>query len=338
MRISSKFLAIGVTTFLFGMLILLLSSPNFIKLEGIPFAVTIDLLLVVPLVYFLLIRKTTIPKTTVVPVMILGLVIGSLFMPAEKQTYLSYFKTWILPLVELSVVSFVIFKVRSSIKKFKSLKIDSPDFFTTLKQTCYEILPKKLVLPFATEIAVFYYGFVNWKTRKPLENEFTNHKNSTAISVFVGLLLAISVETFAFHALLNRWSSLAAWIFTCASIYTAIQIFGFVRSLSKRPISITKNGLMLKYGIMNEVKIPFSDIDKVELGSQQLEKKNLEISLSILGELEAHNVVVSLKNENELTGLYGLKKKFIKIGFHIDEPKVFIEQMDSKLEECGGLV
>jgi hypothetical protein len=38
-------------------------------------AITVDLLLIVPFIYFLLIGKTTIPKNTVVPFLIMGVII-----------------------------------------------------------------------------------------------------------------------------------------------------------------------------------------------------------------------------------------------------------------------
>lgn len=95
--------------------------------------ITFDLLLTVPLIYFLLIRKTNIPKTTVVPLLIIGVIICSLILPAENQYYLNLFKTWVLPIVELSILSFVIFNVRKALKKYNEKKTETIDFFTTLK-------------------------------------------------------------------------------------------------------------------------------------------------------------------------------------------------------------
>jgi hypothetical protein len=300
--------------------------------DTLNFAITADLLLIVPLVYFLLIRKSEIPNTTVIPVMIIGLLIGSYFLPQESQTYLSIFKTWALPVIEISILTFVIIKVRSAIRKYKGLKGSTPDFFIALKSTCYEILPKKLVLPFATEVAVFYYGFINWKTREINDNEFTYHKKSGTPALFYAFILIIGVETIAIHFLLTRWSFIAAWILTALSIYTAIQVFGFAKSLTQRPIAINQDSLTLKYGILNEVEIPFSDIGKVELSRKSLEKNELTKTLSPLGELESHNVIIHLKKENQLVGLYGMKKKFQVLGLHIDEPKYFNERMENALQ------
>ncbi len=252
-HINRNLINFGIPLALLGILILLMKSSFPSGNDSLNLAITADLLLTVPLVYFLLIRKSEIPNTTIIPVLIIGLLIGSYFLPQESQTYLSIFKTWALPVIEISALIFVIIKVHSAIRKYKALKGSTPDFFNALISTCQEILPKRLVLPFATEVAVFYYGFINWKTREIRENEYTYHKKSGTPALFYAVILIIAIETVAIHFLLTQWSSVAAWILTALSIYTAIQVFGFAKSLSKRPISINKDSLTLRYGILNEV-------------------------------------------------------------------------------------
>ncbi|WP_245830844.1 hypothetical protein [Marivirga sericea] len=301
--------------------------------DTLSFALTTDLLLTVPLVYFLLIRKSKIAKTTVVPFMIIGLLIGSFFLPKESQSYLSIFKTWVLPIIEMSIIVFVLIKVRNAIRKYKGIKGSIPDFYNALKSTCYEILPRALVLPFVTEVAVFYYSFINWKTREVGANEYTYHKTSGTPALLYAFILVIGIETVVIHFLLTQWSIIAAWCLTALSIYSAIQIFGFAKSLTQRPISINEDSLTLKYGILNEVEIPFLDIDKVELSSKSLEKNVLTRTLSPLGEIESHNIIISLNTENELIGLYGRKKKFILLGLHVDDPKEFKEKIENALQQ-----
>ncbi|WP_341225744.1 hypothetical protein [uncultured Arcticibacterium sp.] len=331
-EINRNLISFAIPIALLGTLIFLIKSSFLNGNDTLNLAITADLLLTVPLVYFLLIRKSEIPNTTVIPVIIIGLFVGLHFLPQESQTYLSIFKTWALPVIEISILTFVIFKVRRAIKKYKNLKGSTPDFYNALKSTCSEILPKKLVLPFATEVAVFYYGFINWKTKDINENEFTYHKNSGTPALFGGFIMIIGIETVVLHFLLARWSIVAAWVLTALSAYTAIQVFGFAKSLSKRPISMNKDSLTLKYGILNEVEIPFSDIVKVELSRKSLEKNDLTKTLSPLGELENHNVIIYLKKENELVGLYGMKKKFNLLGLYIDKPIEFNKKMENALQ------
>ncbi len=329
--INRNLISFGIPCALLGMLIWLMKSSLLNGNETLSLAITVDLVLIVPLIYFLLIRKSEIPNATVVPVMIAGLLVGSYFLPQESRTYLSIFKTLALPVIEISIFTFVAIKVRKAIKAYKCVKGATPDFYHALKNTCYKILPRQLVLPFATEVAVFYYGFIDWKTREISDNEFNYHKQSGTPALFGGLIMMIGIESVALHFLIAHWSTMAAWILTTLSVYTAIQVFGFAKSLSKRPISINRDSLTLRYGILNEVEIPFSDIGKVELSKKPLEQNELTQTLSPLGALESHNVIIHLKKENILVGLYGMKKKFNRIGLHIDEPMAFNEKMENAL-------
>jgi hypothetical protein len=333
LNINRNLIIFGSLIILFGILIFIMKSPFIQANQALSLGISVDLVLTIPLIYFLLVRKTEIPNTTVAPVMVVGLILGFYFLPKESQTYLVLFKTWALPIIEVAVLVFVIIKIRRAIKTYKVLKGVTPDFFDTLKNTCYEILPKRLAIPFATEIAVIYYGFINWRSRPLQENEFTYHKNSGTPAIFGATILIIAVETFAIHFLLAQWNNVFAWVLTALSIYMAIQVLGFAKSLSKRPISINQNSLSLKYGILNEAEISFSDIAKIERSSKPLDKNEFTKTLCPLGELESHNTIIHLKNENEMIGLYGMKKKFKVIGLFVDEPQVFKEEIENAIEK-----
>lgn len=297
--------------------------------DTLAIGITADLLLTVPFVYFLLIRKTKIPKTTIVPFLILGMIICSIILPSENQYYLSLFKTWIFPVIELSIISFVIYKVRKAILSYKEKKNTTTDFFTTLKNTCYEILPKGAVIPVVTEIAVFYYGFIYWKKRPLKENEFSYHKESGTLSLLAAIICIIAIETVAFHALLVKWNLIVAWIFTGLSIYSGFQLFGFLKSILKRPIAIQEGKLYLRYGIMNETTIDLKDIKHIELSSKELEFDKTTRKLSFLGALESHNVILTLHKEHALTGLYGIQKTYTTLALHIDTKEQFKKNIDA---------
>lgn len=303
--------------------------------DNLAIGITFDLLLIVPFIYFLLIRKTNIPKTTVIPFLILGIIICSIILPQENQHYLSLFKTWILPIIELSVLSYVIYNVRKGIKSYKQKKGISIDFFTTLKNTCYEILPKNVVIPVVTEIAVFYYGFIYWKKRELKENEFSYHKDSGTITLLIAIIFIVAIETFVLHTLLTKWSNLTAWILTFLSIYSGIQIFGFLKSMFKRPISIENDKLFLRYGIMNEATINFTNIESIEISSKDIELTKETRKLSFLGELESHNIIIQLKEENTLTGLYGIKRKFKNIAFYVDDKVEFKNRINKAIQQLS---
>ena len=205
-------------------------------------------------------------------------------------------------------------------------------FFSILKSTCYEILPKGVVIPFVTEIAVIYYGFINWKKRRLQPNEFSYHKDSGTVGILIAILFLIAIETVALHLLLAKWNITAAWILTGLSIYTGIQILGFLKSMYKRPIIIEGNKLYLRYGIMNQTTINIEDIESVELTMKDIELTKTTRKLSFLGNLEGHNMVIKLKKENVLTGLYGIKRPYNTIALHVDKKIGFKNQIETLLK------
>ncbi|MBK6263746.1 hypothetical protein JKA74_01760 [Marivirga sp. S37H4] len=325
-------IALALPLLLFLALILLAKSTAFSQhTSALSLGIIADLLFTIPLVYFLLIRKTKIPNTTVVPVLIIGVIIGSLIIPIENQYYLALFKTWALPFIELAILSFIIFKVRKAVKAFRSQKETTPDFFTALKDSCYELLPRGAVMPFATEVAVMYYGFISWRKRILKPNEFTHHKNSGAIALLAVFILIVLVETFVIHLLLVRWSNIVAWIFTGLSLYTAMQVWGIIKSIPKRPYVLENNQLKLRYGILNETTIDLKNIESIEAFSKSIEKEDGIAKLSPLGELESHNLLITLKEENTLIGLYGIKRNYNKLAIFVDQKNEFKKMLEAAI-------
>ena len=325
-------LVFGIPLLLIGSLVLVSKSTIFAQqAEGLSLGITVDLLLTVPVVYFFLIRKTGIPRTTVVPVLFIGVLVCSAILPTGTQQYLSLFKTWGLPLVESGVLIYIIYRVGTAVRRFRVNSEASLDFFTTLKKTCEQFLPKGLVMPVVTEIAVFYYGFVYWKRRRLEENEFSYHKDSGTVPLLAAIIFLVGIETSVFHILLLKWSHTAAWILTGISIYSGIQLFGFLKSILKRPIRIEDDRLYLRYGIMSETVIDIRQIESVEVSSGDLEFNKITRKLSFLGSLESHNVIIRLKAENELIRLYGSRLKYWNIAINVDDKTRFRDQIEARL-------
>ncbi|MEO9871250.1 hypothetical protein [Ekhidna sp.] len=294
-------------------------------------AMTFDLLITTPVIYFLIIRKRAIPKTTIVPVFILGIVTASVILPIEHQYHLSLVKKWFLPLLEVSIVTYVIFTIRKAYKSIKKNGSKGLDFFTAAKDATSNILPKRLVSPFATELSVFYYGFIAWKKRILSENEYSYHKTTSTsmlLGVFVFLIL---IEAFAVHLLLQEWSTLAAWILTVLSAYGIFQIIGIARSLAKRPIVLQDDQLILRYGIMGETAIPYELIETVSEFKKSVEKNEGYVHLSPFKDMEGHNTLIEVREDVQFFGFYGFKKTFSKLLIYVDEPEGFRAAIEERI-------
>ncbi len=293
--------------------------------------ISLDLLIVVPFVYFLLIRTTEIPKFTMLPVIIGGLVVGLFIIPPANQQILQFFRNYLLPLIELAVVFVVILKVRrvrgNYLHKRKEL-----DFFSSLAKACGEVLPGVAANVLAMEIAVIYYAIFRWGSRSYNNEEFTNYKNSNIRLLLVVISFLTLAETFIFHLVLVRWSEIAAWILTGLSLYTFFQILGILKSIPDRPVILTQDFLKLRYGIVAEANIPLNSIVSIEKIQGSVPNMNEFSNCSLLGELEEYNLAVILDTETELTSLYGRKKQVRKLLFYVDEPDRLISRLGRPAE------
>ena len=306
-------------------LILILKSSFFMQHAEILYsAITIDFLVIIPFVYFLLIRKKEIPKITVLTSFIIGLVVLSFMLPSEHQSLLSHVKTYFLPLIELGIISFVIYNVIKLRKRYRSQK-NQGDFYTVLNKVTKEILPKTPALILTTEISLIYYAFIKWRSDKRSKNQFTYHKSNGLVSIIAGFTLVICIETVALHSILTKWNLIFGWIITFLSAYTALQFFALAKSVIFRPHQIDNENknIDLKFGYFTELTIPIYLIQSLEMNSKDLPEDKSVTYFSPLGMLGGHNMILHLKEEIQFSGIYGIKRKAKSLAIHLDEKGVF---------------
>ena len=325
---QSNLVVFGIPLLLIlSMFLLTKSSWFYTHPNELSIGITLDLLFTIPLVYFLLIRKKKIPKITIVSLFVIGLVVASFILPESQQTLLSQIKTYFFPIIELGILSFLLIKIRKTVKEYKKTKNSNLDFYDAIQIACKEIFPTKIASLLATEIAVVYYGFFLWKRKKLKENEFTIYKENGLISILLAVLLVVFIETFAIHKLAEKWSITLAWVLTATSVYTALQIYALIKSLMQRPIIVDEfnKKVLLRFGFFGKAIIPFKVIDRVEINSKDLPEDKSVTYFSPLNELGGHNVIVYLKEEIEFESFYGIKKKAKALAIFVDDKNRFKE-------------
>lgn len=295
-------------------------------------ASTIDLTLLIPLIYFLCIRKSTIPKVTVIPMFILSLVLAGQLIPSDYQQTLTYME-YAIPLVELIAISFIIYNVRKTFKAYDQEKKSGrkkKGFLETVHEATSNAYGEGIFANvFATEISLFHYAILGWNPsiEAPKGDRFTYHKDNGYFGFFGVILFAVVVETFILHFFLAQWSTVAAWILTGLSIYSLFFVFGDFNAIRKRPMYFKEDGLMVNIGLRWRVFIPFEQIESVALRIPDAEKEKFA-NFILIGEA---NTVITLKSEVTAQGLYGLKKKFTVLALNMDERHDFQNKLTEQL-------
>lgn len=321
-------------TLIIALIALLKSSAYITHQSTLSTFITIDFIITIPLIYFLLIRKTNISKLTIAPFLIASIIIASYAIPSANQDTLTLAKTWLIPIIELSVLSIIFIKVKKAFSHYKSASDKHKDFYSILQDTCSSMFPEIPAKLVTNEIALIYYGFFNFKSVKLKPNEFSNYKGSGILSTLGAVIFLVGVEMITIHILASKWSTTLAWVLTGLSIYSAIQLIGIIRSVPKRPIIIKDKQLILRFGMLSETIIPFEVINTIDFAdSSDYDKEKTTKTLSLLGELENSNIVIHLKSPQELTFIYGKPKTFTKLLCFVDDHQSFKTEVESHLSK-----
>lgn len=306
----------------------LASSSLLQKHPDIAIGITLDLVVTMPLVYFICIRKQKVSKLTIVPVAVGGLFISGLILPESGLYTFHFLKQWVFPLVELFVITVLFFKIRKSIWTYRKFKNTSPDFMTVLRSVTAELIGSKILAAlFITEISVVYYALFSWGKPKLNENQFSVHRTSGAVSLFLSLLMVIGIETTVVHILLAKWSVFFAWLLTGTSIYLGLQFIAHIKALKQRPIIIEDGLLKIRNGIFGETEVPLQHIEELQQYTKDMEKGEGIQSTALLDGLEPINMKLKTSHNETLLKPYGIRKLYKKLYFYVDNPSKFLGQI-----------
>jgi len=315
--------------------LLIVNSRYFVHHESIlSSALTVDLTLLLPLTYFLFIRKTKVPKLTVLPVFILSLITASAIIPDHYQGTLDLVKFLLAP-IELFVLGFIIFKTRRIIKGYKESQQSLPDFSETLRQVLRQELKYKTVADiFTSEISMFRYTFSGLNRTKESGDgtTFTYHKESGYLLIIAVLVFIMFVETFALHLALSRWNDVVAWVFTGLSIYGVFFLTGDAKAVLRRPVYIDKDYLHIRTGLRWYAQIPLAEIGSVELISS-MPKEEGAVPLLLLG---SPNILLRCTSPQTAIGYYGISRTFTSAGLAIDEYAAFKTLLEQEIQKAAA--
>jgi len=329
-----QLLIYGLPIFIILTSIFLALSPLLNNNPDLAMGITYDLTLTAPLVYLFLIRKKKIPNITVVPLFVVGVILASFLLPDHQKFHLELVKAYLLPAMELTSFSFILYKVYHTVKAFKSTPNRNSDFYLILKQSAIKVVGYPTIANvFTSEIAMLYYALFTWKKKNKPTNGFTNFKENGITALLGVIIFIILIETFIIHILLMKWNDTVAWVLTISSGYAAMQILGHLKAISRRYSAIEGNKLHLKYGLFGDVEIPLKDIEEVKLTSKDIEDKSRQVAkLALFKNIESHNVAIFLSKKLRVEKAYGISKECDAILLHIDNNEELVRKINNALQ------
>ena len=190
---------IGISVLIIAVEYLVVHSSKFISHQNlISLAVTIDLTIIIPIIYYFLIpRKLNVPSITVLIVFFLCTIVAAILIPSKDHKYLDEIK-YLLIFTELAMSLYTIIKLRKIIKEYKFQSQIRSDFIYNLTIAMEKVMGNFKIWPILIgEINTFRYGLFFWLGKKEIKEGqkfFTTHKNSGYTAIWAIIFIFILVD------------------------------------------------------------------------------------------------------------------------------------------------
>jgi len=290
--------------------------------ETLSLAISADLLLTLPGLYYLLVaRRLKQGLLSVVLILSLALGFGYWILPPAHQTYLRYGEQ-ALVLAEAGVFGWVLLRLRRILRTYRALASREADFIRNLHEAVRTHLgPHPVIHVLIGEVIMLRYSLFGWLggPEQPAGPAYSLHRQSGFVAL-LSMLIAVSlVEAFVAHLLLVRFSPAAAWGLTALSLYSTLFLVAHGVSVTRRQISLQPEALVVRVGMIWNFSLDRATIEAVErIRELDPADKNTLNTARLL--LTPPNVRIRLNRPLRVTGLYGIQKTVQAVALVVDEP------------------
>lgn len=302
--------------------------------NSIVILVTLILIIICPMnIYFFLIRPWSMPKILIYLSFFVCLGASYYIIPYSQKSFFNKIFIWLLPVMEISLILFVLYSIAKSIIRFTSTNTnENNDFLDVIRMSLEPKLGKGfLIEAVITELSVFYYSILSWFKKSKVETKgvYTYHKNSQIKMIVILFAILITGEGFLFHFLLQKWNVIAAWIFSILNLYGLLYIIGLYNSVRLLPHTIKQGKLLIRLGFQSSIETDITNIVKIKKANVMAfgEKKPKDMYISSLG-IDIPQFELILKDPVLMKGSYGQKKYVNTVVFRADEPNKIIDEIN----------
>ncbi|MCB1605512.1 MAG: hypothetical protein KDI71_00845 [Xanthomonadales bacterium] len=149
------------------------------------------------------------------------------------------------------------------------------------------------------------------------DHHFSYHRKDGAQSNLLGFILLIALELPLVHVLLHfLWSPTAANIISLLTAFSLVFFIAEYRAMSRRPVSIDGQQLIIRFGIYSALTIPLSNVAAIRAHNQPVRRA---------GHLRRYNYAGSPNVAIELAEPQG---KISSVYLGMDAPEQLIRAID----------
>lgn len=295
-------------------------------------AVTVDLTIGVPLLFFfLVVRRYHLTPLAVVPVFVLSVIAANALVPPAGQGTLRVIE-YALPVVELTVFAILAYKVRGIVRAYRRLRPPAVYAQDALEAALRQELGNAQVISLlTTELILLSLAVAGWflkfTPRPPVQAVFTTQRRSGHGLILGFVMFILLLETVALHVVVSHWSTTVAWVLTFGSLYALVWLIGDFHAVRLQPIVLTADALHVRCGLRWRATIPWSQIEQVRRAKADDRNRKDTVNAAVMGE---PRLIVVCREPVVAVGLLGRRRVVSRVGLTVDDEQGFVERLVSE--------
>lgn len=298
--------------------------PVFAAVYSANFAVPFDLMVCVPLVFYLLfVRKRGITPIAVLPVIYAGGVVSAFVAVPGAPSALPVLLGAAFA-VDIAVLVCEVPRLarafRAGYREARETDAYPAEWFARAFEA---VIPNRAAARVAaTELAMWYHLVLprHRAAVAPKGRESFSHHKKSGFLALVGVVIVLGViEIVVVHLLVSRFSVVAAAVLTAASIYGLAWLGSFARSVVACPILVGEGRLTATWGFLPGIDLPAASIERVAFADPGFEKSDV-LDLATMG---AKPCWVVLREPVEVCGMTGRARRIRAVKLSPDEADAF---------------
>ena len=286
---------------------------------AVPFAVLLDLVIVLPLLFaFLVLRPAKRPLVDATPVLTLGVLAAGVLLGARAET--NPFVKAAGALAEAGVLALVVRRLRTGSRQLRGMAGD--DFLLRVGA-----LSDPMLRVAGVELATLYYAFVGPWRRRPLRPDELGYTEKSGLG---GLLFAlgfiVTMEGLAAHFVVHALSPRLSWVLAAINAYSLIWLAAAYQAAHLRPVALSEDRLLVRTSLLWTVDVPRAAIASVtRIHETPRYDGVLRAAVGVEPEL-----CVTLTEPVRARGLLGIERSVTRIALYVDEPEKLLSALDDR--------
>jgi len=296
--------------------------------EMAAWAVTFDLCLTIPVLYYVLVVRRGAHPATLIPIFGGGMLLARFIVPRGEQDFLHSLAS-LGSILEIVLLAVVVARARKVSRVLRSA--GAPDPVEKIRIACEGIFGAGRLAGFVSaEAAILWYALLSWRRSPPpaesgrrAEPGVTFHRASGWGTILAGFFVLIAGEGLGAHLLLARWSVRAAWMFTALDVYTVLWLLGDFQGLRLRPATFDGRTLRLRFGMRWSADVDAANVLGVSrLAPGAFTKRRDTLRFAILDEPRYE---IAFREPVAFRGIAGLERRVRAIALLPDDSDSFEE-------------